>query len=166
MKIAFITWKLPLLGENFILGLTPSLKTSGMPFFVLPCGRSFSVIRLVICRKNDKLYLKSALCVKNVIERFFLQRIYMVARLLFWIFVFEMNIPICLLLSFSYFVPLCNPSLCEIYRRCVKWVNDMENLPTEDLSFVRSWQAGNVKMKCCIGGHDERSLRLEKIKIL
>lgn len=45
VKIAFITWKLLLLGENFILGLTPSLKNSGMPFSILPCGRSFSVIR-------------------------------------------------------------------------------------------------------------------------
>ena len=45
VKIAFITRKLPLLCENFILGLMPSLKTSGMPFSVLPCGRSLSVIR-------------------------------------------------------------------------------------------------------------------------
>lgn len=47
VKIAFITWKFPLLGENFILGLTPSLKTSGMPFFVLSRGSSLSVIRAV-----------------------------------------------------------------------------------------------------------------------
>lgn len=46
VKIAFITRKLPLLCENFILGLMPSLKTSWMPFSVLPCGRSFSVIRV------------------------------------------------------------------------------------------------------------------------
>ena len=77
-----------------------------MPFSILPCGRSFSVIRLVICRKNGKLYSKSALYVKIVIEKFFFRRFHMVARLLFWIFVFEMNIPICLLLSFSWFVPL------------------------------------------------------------
>lgn len=32
VKIAFITWKLLLLRENFILGLTPSLKTRGCPF--------------------------------------------------------------------------------------------------------------------------------------
>lgn len=39
--------KMLLLRENFILGLTPSLKTSGIPFSVLPCGRSLSVIRAV-----------------------------------------------------------------------------------------------------------------------
>lgn len=125
---------MPLLCENFILGLTPSLKTSGMPFSVLPCGRSLSVIRLVVCRKNDKLYLKFALCVKIVIEKFFFRRIQMVAGLLFRIFVFWKWIFrfVCCCLS----LVLCtwrNPSLCEICRRCVKCVNDMENLPTGDL---------------------------------
>jgi hypothetical protein len=43
----------------------------------------------------------------------------------------------------------------------------MENLPTDDLSFVRSWQAGTVKMKYCIGGDDERSFATYgKIRIL
>ena len=130
-----------LLRENFILGLTPSLKTSGMPFSVLPCERSFSVIRLVTCRKNDKLYLKSALFVKIVIEKFFFRRIHMVARLLFWIFVFEMNIPICLCYLSLVLCPWSNPSLCDICRRCVKCANDMENLLTKELSFVRSRQA-------------------------
>ena len=48
----------------------------------------------------------------------------------------------------------------------MKSVNDMENLPTEGFSFVRSRQVVNVKMKCCIGGHDQRSFTLGKIKIL
>lgn len=90
----------------------------------------------------------------------------MVARLLFWIFVSEMNIPICLCYLSLGLYPWSNPSLCEICRRCVKCVNDMENLPTGDLFFVRSRQAGIVKMKCCIGDHDQRSFTLGKIKIL
>lgn len=73
--------------------------------------------------------------------------------------VLKMNIPICSCYLSLGLRAWSNPSLCEIRRRCVKCVNDMENLPTEDLLFVRSWQAGTVKMKYCIGGDDERSFR-------
>lgn len=61
-----------------------------------------------------------------------------VAGSLFRIFVFEMNIPICLFYLSLGLCPWSNPSLCEICRRCVKCVNDMENLPTEDLLFAWS----------------------------
>ena len=165
LKQDVIVWKLLLLRENFILGLTPSLKTSGMPFFILPCGRSLSVIRLVVCRKNDKLYLKFALCVKIVIEKFFFRRIQMVAGFLFRIFVFWKWIFrfVCCCLSLV-LCPWSNPSLCEICRRCVKSDNDMESLPTEELSFVRRDKSWTLKWSSVLVAMTGEVLRLEKWK--
>lgn len=125
-----------LLRENFILGLTPSLKTSGMPFSVLPCGCSLSVIRAGCL--SEKRYTLSEVCsfCENRNKIILLSaNLYGRKTFVLDFCVLKKNIPICLCyLSFG-LCPWSNASLCEICRRCVKCVNDMENLPTEDLFF-------------------------------
>lgn len=102
-----IVWKLLLLSENFILGLTPSLKTSGMPFSVLPCGRSLRVIRAgYLSEKRQTLSEVCSLCENRNGIILFPTNTYGRKAFVFGFMCFENEYSDLFVLPFSWFVPL------------------------------------------------------------